>query len=221
MPHIIIAIDGPSAAGKGTLAKRISHEFSLKYLDTGLLYRITGLLALQKSVDLSSEKDVALIAETLTSQDIFDNDQNPEIRNETTAKAASHVAAFPKVREALLSFQRTFAQTSSPTHNGCILDGRDIGTTICPNAHLKLFITASNEARAQRRFLELQPKEPQITPEDVLTQLQQRDKKDSERAASPLAPAKDALIIDTSNLSPDDVFEKIKPHISALLEAKA
>lgn len=221
MPHIIVAIDGPSAAGKGTLAKRIAQEFSLKYLDTGLLYRITGFLALQRSVDLSSEEDVATIAETLTAQDIADNDQNPQIRNETTAKAASHVAAFPKVREALLAFQRNFAQTPSPENNGCILDGRDIGTTICPDAHIKLFITASDEARAQRRFLELQTKDSDITIEDVLLQLQQRDKKDSERAASPLTPASDALMIDTSHLSPNDVFEKIKPQISALLKEKA
>lgn len=204
---LVIAIDGPAASGKGTLARRIATHYGMEYLDTGSLYRAVAAKLLAAG---GRAEDVALAvraAQNLQPQDL----QHPDLRSEATGKAASIVAVIPAVRTALLEYQRNFAK--SP--RGAVLDGRDIGTVILPDADLKFFITASAEARAQRRFLELQSKG---TPADyslVLADIQARDARDETRAIAPLKPAADAVIVDTSEIDADAVFQWVAERIGA------
>ncbi len=180
-----IAIDGPAAAGKGTVSKAVAAHFGFAHLDTGLLYRAVGARVLAGA-------DAAEAARNLTADDLTGNLRSPEV-----AQAASRVAVNPDVRAALVGFQRDFAARKG----GAVLDGRDIGTVICPGAEVKLFITASAELRAERRFLELEAKGFGVSREDVLADVMARDKRDQERAEAPLKPAGDAVFIDTSNMS--------------------
>lgn len=191
----VIAIDGPAAAGKGTVSKAVAAHFGFAHLDTGLLYRVVGRVALEK-VGPSLDKDqVIALATNVSEADLLRDD----LRTAAVAQAASKVAVIPEVRAALVDFQRQFAARSG----GAVLDGRDIGTVICPDADVKLFVTASAEVRAQRRFKELADRGEQTDFETVLADVEARDARDSERATAPLAAAQDAVVLDTSDMSID------------------
>lgn len=179
-----VAIDGPAAAGKGTIAKELARHFGFQHLDTGLLYRAVGAKTL-------SGQDALMAAKNLSPSDLTENLRTAEI-----AQAASIVAALPEVRAELVEFQRKVATQPG----GAVLDGRDIGTVICPNADAKLYVTASAKIRAERRFAELSAKDPSTTREKVLADVIARDKRDEERATAPLKPASDAVMLDTSDL---------------------
>ncbi|WP_298857960.1 (d)CMP kinase [uncultured Sulfitobacter sp.] len=185
----IVAIDGPAAAGKGTVSKAVAAHFGFAHLDTGLLYRAVGAKVLA-----GSEPHKA--ARSLAPEDL----ESDSLRTPDVAQAASKVAVIAEVRAALLDFQRSFAARSG----GAVLDGRDIGTVICPNADVKLFVTASAEVRAQRRFSELSERGIADSYETVLADVKARDARDMERVEAPLKPAADATIIDTSRLSIDE-----------------
>jgi cytidylate kinase len=188
----VIAIDGPSAAGKGTLAKRLAAHFGLPHLDTGLLYRAVGWMAEQTG------RPAAEIAAALEASDLA----NPELRTDRAGQAGSKVAAIPEVRTNLLNFQKKFAYQAS----GAVLDGRDIGTVICPDAPIKLFVTASLQARAERRYQELRERGADTIKPRVLAEMAERDRRDSERAAAPLKAAPDAYLLDTSDMDADAAF---------------
>ena len=190
---MIIAIDGPSAAGKGTLAKRLAAALKLPYLDTGLLYRATAKLVLEAGADPADEEAALRAALALSEADTTRSD----LRDATTAMAASKVAAMPAVRAALLAYQRAFGAAK-----GAVLDGRDIGTVIFPQADVKLYITASAPARAQRRHAEFMTRGEVMELDSVLRDLTARDEADKERSY----PAADALLIDTTTMSADDAF---------------
>ena len=185
-----VAIDGPAAAGKGTVSRALAAHFGFAHLDTGLLYRATGLRTLDGT-------DPVEAAHGLQPEDLADEDA---LRTPDVAQAASRVAAIPEVRAALVDFQRAFAARSG----GAVLDGRDIGTVICPEADVKLYVTASDEVRAGRRHAELTAKGHDLTLEEVLADLQTRDARDSARATAPLKAAEDAIVLDTSAMSIDE-----------------
>ena len=181
-----IAIDGPAAAGKGTVSKAVAAHFGFAHLDTGLLYRATGRRTLDGTDPVEAAK--SLQAEDLKAGDL----RTPEV-----AQAASRVAADPDVRQALVDFQRAFARRAG----GAVLDGRDIGTVICPEAEVKLFVSASDDIRAERRFKELTESGHEVSYDEVLADLRARDERDSARAAAPLKPSEDAVQLDTSRMS--------------------
>ncbi len=207
---MIIAIDGPAAAGKGTLARRLAKHLGYDFLDTGTLYRGVGLQLLRAGGDPADTKAAKAAAEHLDPALLSDL----ELRGEAAAKAASLVAAQPAVRAALLDFQRNFAR-KPPGGRGAVLDGRDVGTVVCPDARVKLFITASVEARARRRLAELQAAGREAIWNAVLQDMQDRDARDSKRDVAPLKPAADAVVIDTTSLSPDQVFEAARAIVDA------
>ena len=182
-----IAIDGPAAAGKGTIARSVAAHFGFAHLDTGLIYRAVGRRVLAGA-------DAIEAAHALRREDFADAEA---LRAPDVARAASEVAAMPEVREALVAFQRAFASRQG----GAVLDGRDIGTVICPDAEVKLFVTATDEVRAGRRYRELRATGHDVTLAEVAADLAARDRRDSARATAPLTPAKDALLLDTSELS--------------------
>jgi cytidylate kinase len=190
-----VAIDGPAAAGKGTVSKAVAAHFGFAHLDTGLLYRAVGKRALGGLDGLTVEMAVAH-AEALEPADLADD----SLRTAEVAQAASKVAVIPEVRAVLLQFQRDFARREG----GAVLDGRDIGTVICPNAEAKLFVTASAEVRADRRFKELSGKGFDTSYETVLADVVARDARDANREAAPMMAAHDAVVIDTSDLSIED-----------------
>jgi cytidylate kinase len=189
---LLIAIDGPAASGKGTLAKRLAAHFKLPHLDTGLLYRAVGWSAAHTSLT-PADAAAALKAADL---------DNPALRTDEAGQAASKVAAIPEVRSNLLKFQKEFAHQAS----GAVLDGRDIGTVICPDAPVKLFVTASLEARVERRYQELRARGADTIKPRVLAEMAERDRRDSERAAAPLKAAPDAYHLDTSDMDADAAF---------------
>lgn len=202
---LTIAIDGPAASGKGTLARRISTYCGYPYLDTGSLYRMVGLKLIYNGKDPADSAAAIEAANSINEQDFA----NPRLRQERVGNAASIVSAIPEVRQALLDYQRRFAEKES----GAVLDGRDIGTVVCPEADLKFFITADIEARARRRHRELQGQGIEVVFESVLADLRERDERDSKRTVAALVPAEDAIHIDTSNMSAREVFEKVLRHI--------
>ena len=199
-----VAIDGPAAAGKGTLARAVAAHFGFAYLDTGLLYRA----AARKAMD---GLDPVAAARALTRHDF----ERVGLRTAKIGQAASKIAALPKVRAALIEFQHGFARQTG----GAVLDGRDIGTVICPEAEVKLFITASDQVRAYRRWLELSEKDTDLQVEDVLAQQQERDKRDTERAVAPLRAADDAVVLDTSDMTIDQAVAQAIATINARLDA--
>lgn len=202
---LVIAIDGPAASGKGTLARRISTYCGYPYLDTGSLYRMVGLKLIYNDKDPSDEASAIDAAHNISERDFA----NPRLRQERVGNAASIVSAIPEVRQALLDYQRQFAAKAE----GAVLDGRDIGTVVCPDADLKFFITASIEARARRRHRELQGQGIEVVFESVLDDLKERDERDSKRTVAALIPAEDAIHIDTSDMTAREVFEKVLSHI--------
>ena len=195
----IVAIDGPAAAGKGTVSKAVAAHFGFAHLDTGLLYRAVGAKVLGGADPVSAAR--ALVPDDLDPR---------QLRTGAVAQAASEAAAIPDVRSALVDFQRQFAARPG----GAVLDGRDIGTVICPDADVKLFVTASAACRAERRFLELKPKDPTATRAGVLADVEERDKRDRERATAPLVPAEDAVVIDTTDLSIEAAIAQAVAQIS-------
>jgi cytidylate kinase len=203
---MIVAVDGPAAAGKGTLARAIAHHFGFHFLDTGALYRMVALALLRDGADPADATAAAGYAAALDPAALDDAD----LRNEAVASAASVVAAHPAVRTALLGLQRSFA-TRAP---GAVLDGRDIGTVVCPDADVKLFVTASPEVRAERRRQELAARGDKLEYEAVLQDIRKRDQRDSTRASAPLVPAADAIVIDTSGMTVDEA-------VAAAIEAVA
>jgi CMP/dCMP kinase len=188
---MIIAIDGPAASGKGTLAKRIAEHFGFPCLDTGLLYRTVARAVLAQGASLEDEGVAAAVARTLDPTTLAD----PGLRLPGVGEAASIVARHPAVRAALLEFQRDFARQKP----GAVLDGRDIGTAVCPEADVKIFVTADIEVRARRRYLELRGQGEQVTFESVLGLIRRRDERDAGRASAPLRRAEDAILLDTTN----------------------
>ncbi|NNE84731.1 MAG: (d)CMP kinase [Alphaproteobacteria bacterium] len=207
---MIIAIDGPAAAGKGTLAKRLAAHFDLAFLDTGRLYRAVGYGILQAGGDPNDLKTAVAAARALDPANVDTGD----LYTEKVADAASVVAAIGDVRKELLTFQRNFAHKPPGGKIGAVLDGRDIASVVCPDADHKLFITASPEVRAKRRFKELQENGLESTYAAVLADIEQRDQRDRTRKVSPLK-AVDARVIDTSDKSPDAVFQEALDHIES------
>jgi CMP/dCMP kinase len=198
---MIIAVDGPSAAGKGTLARAIAKELGYHFLDTGSLYRMVGLAMLKAGKGGDDSASAVAFAKSLDPNSVVDS----ELRSEDVAAMASKVAAIPEVRAALLQFQRDFAKRKP----GAVLDGRDIGTVVCPDADLKFFVTASTEVRARRRFEELKGLGKNIPYTDVLEDVMARDERDSQRATAPTRPADDAIMIDSSELDRDEVLKAV------------
>lgn len=220
---INVAIDGPAGAGKSTISKAAAKELGFIYIDTGALYRTVGLNALRSSADI---EDPESIKKTLTSdlsvelrfidgeQRMFLNgeDVSSEIRTPSASMAASKVSAVPAVREYLFDLQKKLAH-----ENNCIMDGRDIGTVVLPDAKVKIFLTASPEARAKRRYKELVEKGMKVKFEDVLSEMKERDYNDSHRAIAPLKPASDAILLDTSDINLEEsvalIIKTIKENI--------
>ena len=190
---LVIAVDGPAASGKGTVAEGLARYYALPYLDTGTLYRAVGLEVLKAAGDLDDQEAAARIAAALDSARI----DSEAIRTPEAGEAASRVAAYPGVRAALLKLQQDFAARPE----GAVLDGRDIGTVIAPNATAKLFVTAGAEVRAQRRFLQHQARGEAVTLAEVLADIEKRDARDAGRGSAPLTMAKDAVLLDTSLLT--------------------
>jgi CMP/dCMP kinase len=193
----VIAVDGPAASGKGTIARALAGHFGLPHMDTGLLYRAVALNLWRWGGDPKSEFEALRACDDLG----FDP-ADPELRTEPVSKIASMISAYPSIRAALLDRQQTFAREEG----GAVLDGRDIGTVIAPGADVKLFVTATAEVRAKRRLKELESRGMKAHYEDVLADIRARDERDSGRAVAPLRPASDALLLDTSALTPEQAI---------------
>ena len=212
----VITVDGPSGSGKGTVCRLLAEKLGWDVLDSGAIYRVLSLAALHHLIALDNEEALVPLAANLDVQFLIDSDTNAgkiilegedvttTIRNEEVGAAASKVAALPRVREALLRRQRAFR-----TENGLIADGRDMGTVVFPEAPLKIFLTASAEERARRRFVELNERGLDVTLSGLLQDIQARDDRDMNRAVAPLVPAEDAIELDTSELNAQQVFDKV------------
>jgi cytidylate kinase len=207
---MIIAVDGPAASGKGTLARAVASHYGLRYLDTGSLYRMVAVSVLRAGGEPEDEPQAAQIALNLDPT-AFDD---ASLRTAQAGTAAAIVAAFPSVRSAILDTQRKFAETPL----GAVLDGRDIGTVVCPSADVKLFVSASPEIRARRRYAELKDRGEDISYDQVLAELVKRDERDATRAVSPLKQAEDAHLLDTSELSIETAFARAVTIIDAALD---
>lgn len=197
---MIIAIDGPAASGKGTLARRIAHHLGLIHLDTGLLYRAVARDMKEQGLDLEDAAKAAAVAADLDLETLED----PELRAPGLGDAASVVAKHQSVRERLLKLQQDFAHTPP----GAVLDGRDIGTVVCPDADVKIYVTASSEVRARRRFNERMQRGDAATYEGVLADIRRRDERDAARDSAPMRPATDAVLLDTSDLDIEAAFDQ-------------
>ncbi len=206
---MIIAIDGPAAAGKGTLARRLAETLGFAYLDTGLIYRAVAARVLAAGEGPHDTEAATRAAGALRPDDLARGD----LRREEVGQGASVVAALPEVRAALLAFQRDFAKQSSEGRKGAVLDGRDIGTVVCPGAEVNLFVTASPEMRAKRRHKELLERGEQSIYARVLQEVRDRDARDSGREAAPLRPAEDAIVLDTTELNAEAAYQTALQYI--------
>ena len=221
---MIITIDGPAAAGKGTLAQKLAQKYKLAYFDTGMVYRAVGLDLVLRGISPEDAEAAEESAKNLTFAQMTHLAQHPDFRAATGGQAASKVAALPKVRAALLKMQQDFALhpqfADGQKAAGVVYDGRDTGTVVCPQADIKFFVTASPEVRAARRFKEFQAKGADITYDEVLTDVKARDERDMNRAVAPMKPAADAVILDTSNDSIEDVLRRAEEIIGSRLQNK-
>lgn len=223
MNHFIITVDGPSGAGKGTLCHALAEKLGFDFLDSGAIYRITALAAVKAGIALDDEDALAEIGRRLDVKfvlkdgeiNVILNGENvgDQIRTAEAGQNASKVAVFPKVREALLQRQRDFS-----TSKGLIADGRDMGTVVFPEAQVKLFLDASAEERAKRRVKQLQEKGFNANFDEILAEIKERDFRDRNRAVAPLVPAKDALLLDSTSLSIDEVIRQALDHISQYIK---
>jgi CMP/dCMP kinase len=195
---MIIAIDGPAAAGKGTIAARLAARYGLPYLDTGLLYRLVGRIASRRDINLNDGAALGAVAAAIDTSELSD----PALRGHGAGELASQVAVHPEVRAALLQFQRDFAARPE----GAVLDGRDIGTAVVPNADVKVYVTATAEERARRRTAELVAKGRTIDYGTILAEIRERDARDAGRSAAPLARAADAHLLDTTDMDIETAF---------------
>lgn len=219
---VVITLDGPSGSGKGTLSQLVARRLGFHLLDSGALYRLVALSAVKHSTDLQDEKAVAALAAALDVK--FDvhgdsaktflsgEDVTAAIRQEDIGMNASLVAAYPLVRAALLQRQKDFAQAP-----GLVADGRDMGTTVFPDAAVKIFLTASAEARAARRYKQLQQKGVSVTMAELVKDIEARDERDTNRAVSPLVPAADAMLLDSTSLTIEQVLDKILVKINSAI----
>ncbi|WP_392343736.1 (d)CMP kinase [Pseudoalteromonas prydzensis] len=224
----VITVDGPSGSGKGTVCRLLAEKLGWDVLDSGAIYRVLALAALHHQIALDNEEALVPLAANLDVQFLVDSQANAgkvilegedvstTIRNEEVGAAASKVAALPRVREALLRRQRAFR-----TENGLIADGRDMGTVVFPDAPLKIYLTASADERARRRFIELNERGLDVTLSGLLEDIQARDERDMNRAVAPLVPADDAIELDTSELNAQQVFDKVMTLLdAAIVEGK-
>lgn len=209
---LVIAVDGPAASGKGTLSRQIADHYSLHYLDTGSLYRAVALLALDSNTAFDDIGALCQIANTLT----VEITASSRLRVPGVGEAASKIAGIEEVRAALLDYQRRFAKQAP----GAVLDGRDIGTIVCPDADVKLFVTASVEERAKRRFRELVDENPTLTLQEIQGEIIARDERDTVRASSPLLQAEDAHLLDTTNLDIEAAMRAAVQLIDQAIAAK-
>lgn len=205
--RFVVAVDGPAASGKSTLSARLAHAFELAYLDTGLLYRAVARQLLDADLPCDLEASAVEVARNLDPATLARDD----LRTEAVSQGASQVGAIQAVRQALLNYQREFAQT----RGGALLAGRDVGTVVCPDADKKLFVTADVETRARRRFDELRQRQPSLIFADVLADMRARDRRDTDRAASPLLRAPDAYVLDTSTLDPEAAFAAARAFVAS------
>lgn len=209
---LVIALDGPAASGKGTLARKLAKHYNLALLDTGALYRAVGWNVLQAGGNPDNDDDALKAVKKIQETDL----SSPLLRSESVGAAASKVASKPAVRQALIDFQRNFALNPPQDKKGAILDGRDIGTVICPDAPVKIFITADAETRAKRRFLEeFGPSGSKVEYQKILQDITARDERDKARAVSPLKQAENAYLIDTTNSDIETVFETAVKYVSS------
>lgn len=208
---VVIAIDGPAASGKGTLARRLAEYFGYAYFESGLLYRATALRLLRAGIDPADSDAAAAAAGNVTVADFSD----PELRHDETANAAGIVAAIPAVRAALIDVQRHFIENPPDQAVGVVMDGRDIGTVICPDADHKIFVDASLEVRAQRRLKELRERGVEGIESRVLQDMSARDARDLGRRVAPLMPAEDAFLLDTTALDADAAFAAALDHVGS------
>jgi cytidylate kinase len=217
---IVIAVDGTAASGKGTLAKRLARHFNFAHMDSGALYRLTALAVLEQHGDPTNEADAVKGARTIDLSRAGD----PKIRSDVIGKASSQVAAIPAVRQALFAFQKSFLAQPPGQSSGAVMDGRDIGTVIAPDATAKLFIDAKPEVRARRRRLELKSLGIERLEADLLAEIMARDQADRSRAVSPLKQAPDASLLDTSTLGIDAAFAAalalVEPKVTRALKAR-
>lgn len=205
--NTIIAIDGTAASGKGTLARKLATELNFAYLDTGKLYRYVGWKILKEGGDPDDQATAIAMARKLEGQLNPQELEDPDLSSDEAGQAASKIGQFQPVRDALIAFQRDFAINPPAPYSGAILDGRDIGTVICPQADAKLYIDAKTEIRAERRTKELQSKGFSVKYDAVLADMRARDARDAGRQAAPMKPADDALVLDTGAMSIAEVYD--------------
>jgi cytidylate kinase len=211
MVAMIVAIDGSAASGKGTLAKRLAAHFDFAYLDSGSLYRAIGVAVLRSGGDPTNEAHAVAAAKSLDISQFAPAD----LRTEAAGVAASQVAAIPAVRAAILQFQRDFAHMPPNGKKGVVMDGRDIGTVVCPDAQAKIFVSASLDVRVDRRIKELRAKGELVIEARVRADLEARDARDSGRSIAPMKPAEDAWQLDTSTLNADEVFDLSRKFVAS------
>lgn len=210
---MIIALDGPSASGKGIIGKRLAEELGLAYLDTGLLFRAVAYIAVQQDIAVEDASKLAEIAKTLQPADL----ELLELRSEEVGQMASVISQIPELREAIKGYERDFGRIPPCGKKGAVLDGRDIGTVIFPEADFKIFVTADLETRALRRHNQLLELGQKSIYDEVLSEMRVRDMRDQNRKVAPLVPADDALVVDTTNLTIEKALEKIHSSMAKAL----